>query len=169
MITVRGRGFGYPACMSDTQPTTDPGPRNAATVPGSENADWGHPGRVHATEEQSATAQSSTEPSGWAHPADADPQRRAGSHQGSADPADDLTGNTSGAPARGDGDDSDDGDDGDLGDATPGDGSVDTHPPSPDVDAVRTAAHGRETDAARSDTSDAAPTPIETPLRTPPG
>ena len=151
--------------MTDTQPTTGTGPPNAADVPGSGNADWGHPGRAHAAEEQAATAQSSTGPSGWAHPADADPQRHAGSHRGSADPADDLTGNTTGAPDDGGDDDTD----GDPDDAVPGDGSVDTHPPSPDVDAVRTAEHGRETDAARSDTSDAAPTPVETPLQTPAG
>src|SRR5690349_3170464 len=103
---------------------TDTEPRHAADVPGSENADWGHPGREHAAEEESAT-----EPSGWAHPADADPQRRAGSHQGSADPADDLTGNT---PDRsdggGDGGGNGNGDGGavDPGDAVPGDGSVGT-------------------------------------------
>jgi hypothetical protein len=141
-------GFGYPAAMMDTEP------RNATDARGSGNADWGHPGRDHAAEEQSTTT-----PSGWAHPADADPQRRAGSHQGSADPADDLIGNTTGAP---------DDDDGatDPDDSVPGDGSVGKHPPSPDVDAVQTAEHGRETDAARSDTSDGALTPTETPLET---
>src|SRR4051794_32200639 len=137
---------------------TDTEPSDAARIPGSGNADWGHPGREHAAEERSATT-----PSGWAHPADADPQRRAGSHQGSADPADDLTGNTSGDPG---------GDDGaaDEGaadyapypdDTIPGDGSVGTDLP-PDVDAVRTAEKGRETEAARADNSDSTPTPRET-------
>src|SRR4051812_23965880 len=144
---------------------TDTEPRDAAHVPGSENADWGHPGREHAADEQSATA-----PSGWAHPADADPQRRAGSHQGSADPADDLTGNTSGDPdGRGPDGGGDDGDgpdgegDGapDPGDAVPGDGTVGTGLP-PDVDAVQAAEKGRETEAARADTSDSTPTPRET-------
>jgi hypothetical protein len=143
---------------------TDTEPRDAAHVPGSGNSDWGHPGREHAAEEQSATA-----PSGWAHPADADPQRRAGSHQGSADPADDLTGNTSGDPGGDDdGDDGAVGDGGDGGDGAPypgdtipGDGSVGRALP-PDVDAVRTAETGRETEAARADTSDSTPTPRET-------
>ena len=141
---------------------TDTEPRDAADVPGAGNADWGHPGREHAAEEQSATA-----PSGWAHPADADPQRRAGSHQGSADPADDLTGNTSG-DAGGDGPDGDGDDAPDPGDAIPGDGSVGTALP-PDVDAVRTAEKGRETEAARADTSDSVPRPTETPVETPAG
>jgi hypothetical protein len=142
---------------------TDTEPRNATDLPGSENSDWGHPGREHATQEQSATG-----PSGWAHPADTDPQRRAGSHQGSADPADNLT--TDAVDTSGSGDDAgtdaviDDGGDAPLpGDSVPGDGTVDGHPIPADVEIVATVAKGRETDAARADTSDATPTPRETP------
>ena len=138
---------------------TDTEPRNAPDLPGSENADWGHPGREHATQERSAT-----EPSGWAHPVDTDPQRRAGSHQGSADPADDLTTDTVDTAAGGDDAGTDAGGDAPLpGDGVPGDGTVDGHPVPADVEKVVTVEKGRETDAARADTSDSTPTPRETP------
>lgn len=142
---------------------TDTESRNAADLPGSENADWGHPSRENAAQEQSAQEQSAQEqsapeqpsggPSGWAHPIDADPQRRAGSQQTSPDPA--------AAPGGDDGSDADD--DALPGDGVPGDGSVGRHPPSPDVDVVVTAGKGRETDAARADTSESTPAPRETP------
>jgi hypothetical protein len=103
--------------------------------------------------------QASHEPSGWAHALDADPQRRAGSHRGSDDPADDLSGNTeSGADG-----DRDDGDPAPEVDVLPGDGSVGVHPPSGDVDALVTADHGREAQAAGRIVDDTAPVPLETP------
>ena len=141
---------------------TDTDPR-ATDLPGSANADWGHPGRENAAEEQAGPRPTIAAESGWTHLTDADPQRRAGSHQGSADPADDLTANTTSAPA-GDGEEIDQGSAPLPGDTLPGEGTVGGHPPSADVDALRTAERGREADAARADTSDATPTPRETPI-----
>lgn len=75
-----------------------------------------------------------------------------------ADPADDLTANTPGA----DDDPAPDPDEPLPGDTVPGDGSVaHDHPGQPD--AMRTAAVGRETAAARADLSDDRPTPTATP------
>ena len=77
-----------------------------------------------------------------------------------ADPADDLTGNTPGG--------STDGSDGPApdaalpGDSVPGDGTVE-HDRSDVPDAMRTATTGRETVAARADTSDDKPTPTAAP------
>jgi hypothetical protein len=47
-------------------------------------------------------------------------------------------------------------------DRVPGDGTVGSPPRHGDVDAMRTTERGRETAAARADTSDTTPTPTET-------
>jgi hypothetical protein len=89
-----------------------------------------------------------------------------------ADPADDLTGNTSAgagpderdaAPSAGDPLPGDPLPDDPLpDDRRPGDGSV-RHDPPDEPDAMRTAAHGREAAAARADLSDDRPTPAASP------
>ena len=87
-----------------------------------------------------------------------------------ADPADDLTAGTADDPTPEDAEPdaaptaSDDVADADGG--TPGEGGGGAHPLEADVDALRTTDHGRETEAARRDTSDATPTPTETPAKT---
>jgi hypothetical protein len=53
--------------------------------------------------------------------------------------------------------------DGETADAVPGDGTAGTLPAHGDVDVVRAAVHGRETDAARANLSDDAPTPRDSP------
>ena len=86
------------------------------------------------------------------------------------DPADDLTSNTSDDPAPEDAEPDaaptvpDEAAAGEG--STPGEGTGGAHPMEADVDAVQTTDHGRETYAARSDTSDAVPTPTETPVDT---
>jgi hypothetical protein len=84
-----------------------------------------------------------------------------------ADPADDLTAGTSDDPAPEDAEPDaaptvvDEAADAEGG--TPGEGGGGAHPLEADVDALQTVDHGRETDAARRDTSDSTPTPTETP------
>ena len=85
-----------------------------------------------------------------------------------ADPADDLTSGTADDPAPEDAEPdaaptvSDEVADAEGG--TPGEGTGGAHPLEADVDAVATVDRGRETDAARRDTSDARPVPTETPV-----
>ena len=90
-----------------------------------------------------------------------------------ADATDDLTRDTDPGPdGESDTDSETDGEldadppahgDGETADAVPGDGTAGTLPAHGDVDVVRTALHGRETDAARADLSDDAPTPRDSP------
>ena len=86
--------------------------------------------------------------------------RPAGSDLHAVDSADDLTGNTPGQAAESD--DAPDPDDALPGDSHPGDGAVEHDPPN-QPDAMRTAATGRESAAARADISDDRPTPTATP------
>ena len=88
-----------------------------------------------------------------------------------ADPTDDLTRDTESDPdGDGDGDSETDLEadppthgDGETADAVPGDGTAGALPAHGDVDVVRAAVHGRETDAARANLSDDAPTPRDSP------
>jgi hypothetical protein len=98
-----------------------------------------------------------------------------------ADPTDDLTGNTESNPSGLPVEDAPDGtleltddaaeltdgvaavNDGTPGDGTAGDGTAGEPTAHGDVDALRTAVRGRETDAAEANLSDEAPTPQETP------
>ena len=71
-----------------------------------------------------------------------------------ADPADDaLTDPSSGSSEP----------DSDVLDAEPGDGTLAPPPEAGDADRLQTAEWGRESEAARADTSDSAPVPTETP------
>ena len=134
-----GPSRGYPAGMTDTEP-------ERPAVAGAEDLAPRHP-HLHpadATDNLTANTERGAGPAG--QPRESGPS--SGTDPAQPDLLDDAADLTDGAR--------------EADDDAPGDGAVGSGPPAGDADAMRTVERGRETEAARADTSDSTPTPTET-------